>query len=167
MVWLRVPYHWLKQRYTSRQNENAQSHGQQDFPSHLHELVKTITRERATIPDIHVHKPGNFRGEPENVLYAQAYGRNEQNQTDQAENHAKSGEADGLDAEKRMLGHANCVVKTHGGKKKERNTGEKRENLIPGSALQPIRKWPQPSSEPECDRNGGDRDHGGVFGQKE
>src|SRR5208282_5948124 len=137
MVWLRVPYHWLKQRYTSRQNENAQTHGQQDFPSHLHELVKTITRERATIPDIHVHKPGNFCGEPENVLHAEAYCGNEQNQADQAENHAKSGETDGLNTEKRMFRHADRVVKTHRSKKEKRNAGEERENLIPGIAVQP------------------------------
>ncbi len=112
MVWLRVPYLLLQQRYTGRQNQNAQAHGQQDFPSHLHELVKAISRERATIPDIEVHEPGNFRREPENILNAHADRGNEQNEADQAENDAESREADGLNAEKRMLRHADRVVES-------------------------------------------------------
>src|SRR6266436_5145635 len=99
MVWLRVPYILLQERYTGRQNQNAQSHRQQNFPSHFHELVKAITRERATIPDIEVHEPGNFRREPENVLHSKADRRIEQNQADQAEHEAESRQADGLNAE--------------------------------------------------------------------
>src|ERR1700678_625750 len=99
MVWLRVPYDWLQQRYTRRENQNAQTHRQQDLPSHLHELVKTISGERATIPDIHVHEAGNFGGEPENILHAHADRWNKQNQADQSEHNAESREADGLNAE--------------------------------------------------------------------
>src|SRR5580704_17628826 len=103
MVWLRVPYLLLQQRYTRRQNQNAQAHGQHDFPSHLHELVKAISRERATIPDIEVPEHGNVRREPENILNAHADRGNEKNQADQAENDAESREADGLNAEEGML----------------------------------------------------------------
>src|SRR5258708_1705742 len=142
MVWLRVTYILLQQRYTGGQNQNSQSHGQQNLPSHLHELVKAITRERATIPDIEVHEPGNFRREPENVLHSHADRRVEENQADQAEHDAESRQADGLDAEQRMLRHAGGVEKADRGEEKERDAREERENLISGVAAQPIRKWP-------------------------
>src|SRR5580700_9768766 len=119
MVWLRVPYLLLQQSYTRRQNQNAQAHGQQDFPSHLHELVKAISRERATIPDIEVHEAGNFRREPENVLHSNAHWGDEQDKTDQGKNNAESREADGLNAEKGMLRHADRVVETYRGKEKK------------------------------------------------
>src|ERR1700689_539928 len=112
MVWLRVPYLLLKQRNARGQNQNAQTQGQQDFPSYLHELVKAISRERATIPDIEVHERGNFRREPENILHPQADRRIEQDQSDEGEQDAKYGEADGLNAEQGMLGHARRVKET-------------------------------------------------------
>src|SRR5580693_83822 len=109
MVWLRVPYLLLQQSYTRRQNQNAQPHGQQDLPSHLHELVKAISRERATIPDIEVHERGNFRREPENVLHANSHCRNEHYQANQTEHYAESGKTDSLNPKERMLRHANRV----------------------------------------------------------
>src|SRR6266446_10682837 len=123
MVWLRVPYVLLQERYTGRQNQNAQPHRQQNLPSHLHELVKAITRERATIPDIEVHKPGNFRGEPENVLHSKTDRGHEQKEANQSENNAKAREPEGLNAEQRMLRHADRVEETDRGEKKERGTG--------------------------------------------
>src|SRR5580704_3094924 len=136
MVWLRVPYCLLEQRYTSRQNQNAQAHGQQDFPSHLHELVKAIARERATIPDIHVHEAGNFGGKPENILNSNTDDRNKENQTDQAKDYAEASQSDGLNPEERMLRHAGRVVEADGSEKKKRDAGEKREHLIPGCIAQ-------------------------------
>src|ERR1700728_1365031 len=129
MVWLRVPYLLLKQRYTRGQNQNAQTQGQQDFPSHLHELVKAISGERATIPDIEVHESGNFRGEPKDVLDARAYCRNEQNDADQAKDCAESREPNSLNAEQRMLRHAHRVVKTNRREKQKRDAGDERKNL--------------------------------------
>src|SRR6202140_5216742 len=101
MVWLRVPYFLLNQRNACRQDQNSQAHRQQDFPSHLHELVKAISRERATIPDIEVHEDGNFRREPENVLNPEAHGRDKENQADQTEHSSKTSKADGLNAKQR------------------------------------------------------------------
>src|SRR6266446_7443390 len=123
MVWLRVPYILLQQRYTGGQNQNTQSHGQQNFPSHFHELVKAITRERATIPDIEIHEAGYFRREPENVLNSKTDRGHEQKEANQSENNAKAREPDGLDAEQRMLRHADRVEETDRGEKKERGTG--------------------------------------------
>src|SRR6266851_6863371 len=116
MVWLRVPYRLLyyrPQSHCSRQNQNAQSNRQKDFPSYLHELVKTVTRERATIPDIEVHKPGNFDREPINILDADANGGDEQDQSNQAEHCAESCEADGLNPEQGMFRHTCGAVETH------------------------------------------------------
>src|SRR5258708_12238749 len=106
MVWLRVPYRLLyyrPQSYCSRQNQNAQSYRKEDFPSYLHELVKTVTRERATIPDIEVHERGNFDREPVNVLDADADGRDEQDQANQAEYCPESPKPDGLNPEHVMF----------------------------------------------------------------
>src|SRR5437660_12208759 len=153
MAWLRVPYILLQQRYTGRQNQNAQPHGQQDLPSHLHELVKAITRERATIPDIEVHKPGNFRREPENVLHSKTDRWNKENQTDQAEHEAESGKPDGLNSKQGMLRHARRVVKTNRSEEQKCRAGDERKNLLPKRAAQPVRKRPQPSAQPERDRN--------------
>src|ERR1700692_1253234 len=125
MVWLRVPYFLLNQRNACRQDQNSQAHRQQDFPSHLHELVKAISRERATIPDIEVHESGDFCREPENVLHSQAYCGNKQGKTNQAEEHSETSKADSLNAEERMLRHTHCVVEAHCRKKKKRNAGEK------------------------------------------
>src|SRR5256885_11342445 len=103
MVWLQVPYFLLQQRYTRGQNQNSQTDRQQDFPSYLHELVKAISRERATIPDIHVHEPGNFGGEPENILHAKTDCGNKKNEANQSENGTEACKPDGLNAKERML----------------------------------------------------------------
>src|ERR1700683_1554 len=86
------------------QDQERQTGGQQNFPSYFHELVEAVTRERATIPDVEVHEPGNFGREPENVVHANADGREEQNQTDESENRAESGSPYGLTFESRGLG---------------------------------------------------------------
>src|SRR5271155_3890481 len=114
----------LYQRPESRrggQNENAQPHGQQDLPSHLHELVKAISRERATIPDIEIHECSNLRRKPENILYANSHCRNEHYQANQTKRNAESGQTDGLNPKERMLRHADRVEETHRGEKKKRD----------------------------------------------
>src|ERR1700686_807044 len=110
--------------YDGRQNQQRQAGRQQHLPSYFHELVKTVTGERATIPDIEVHERGNFGGEPENVGDANPDNWNKKNQADQAENHAEPGQPDGLYAEQRMLRHASRVVKTHYGQQQKSNSGK-------------------------------------------
>src|ERR1700722_9228630 len=157
----------LNQSYAGRQDQNAQAHRQQHFPSHLHELIKTVSGERATIPDIEVHKARNFRREPENVLHSRTHGRDKQYKANQAKDNSESRESDGLNAEQRMLRHTDCIEKTRYRKQKKCDAGKKREDQIPSRAVQKIRKWPQPSAQPERDRDGRYRDHGGVFRKKE
>ena len=50
---------------------------------------------------------------------------NKQDKTNQGKNDAESREADGLNAEKRMLRHADRVVETDRGEEKKRDAGEK------------------------------------------
>src|ERR1700691_1711083 len=107
-----------------RQDKNGQSCRQQDFPSHFHKLIKPVTRERATIPDIEVHERGNFDREPVNVLNANENCRNEHYQTDQAQQAAKSGQTHGLKLEVRMSRHARDTVKAYARKKEECDSGE-------------------------------------------
>src|SRR5438270_2451561 len=114
MVWLRVPYSLSYHRPQSdcgRQNEHSQSHGQEDFPSYLHELVKAVTWERATIPDIEVHEPSNFEREPINILNSNTDVRDKENQPNQPQHCAKSRETDGLNTKERMPGHTGRVIK--------------------------------------------------------
>src|ERR1700692_881394 len=115
----------LNQSYAGRQDQNAQAHRQQHFPSHLHELIKAISGERATIPDIEVHEARNFGREPENILHADAHRRNEQYKSNQAEDNSESREADGLNTEKRMLWHADRMVEAHCGEQQERDARKK------------------------------------------
>src|ERR1700684_885081 len=82
-----------------RQNQERQAGREEHFPSYFHELVETISRKRATIPDVEVHEGGNFGREPKNIGNADANGRNEENQTDQSEDHAESGKPHRLHAE--------------------------------------------------------------------
>src|SRR5882672_2390743 len=113
MVWLRVPYRLLYKRPQpdrGRKYEYTQPHGQENLPSDFHELVKAVTRERATIPDIEVHERGNFHGEPINVADAFARHGNKQNNAYQSEHGSKGAEAQGLNPEIWMLGHPGCAV---------------------------------------------------------
>src|ERR1700686_1708457 len=149
------------------QNQQRQAGRQQHLPSYFHELVKAVTGERATIPDIEVHERGNFRGEPENVGDPYAYSWDEQNQADQAENHPEPSQPDGLYAEQRMLRHPRRVVETDRRQEKKRNSGEQGEDQIPRRAGQRVWKRTQPSAQPQRDRDRRNRNHRRVFGQKE
>src|SRR5437879_15165 len=126
MVWLRVPYRLLYKRpqpHRGCQYEYAQPHGQENLPSYFHELVKAVTRERATIPDIEVHERRNFRDEPVNVLNADANWREEQDQANQSEHYSESRQTDGLNPEVRMLRHSSGAVKAHRRQKEQGDSG--------------------------------------------
>src|ERR1700733_1580797 len=125
MVWLRVPYFFLQQRYARRQNQNAQSQRQQNLPSHFHELVKAVPRERATIPDIEVHKSRDLRGKPEDILHSNSNSGNQQHQPDQSENRAESCESNRLNPEERMLRHSRRIEKAHCREKEKRRRRKK------------------------------------------
>src|ERR1700716_1984306 len=104
MVSLPVPYALLDRRPQAcacRQDQNAQSHRQQNLPPYFHQLVKAITRERATIPDVEVHERSNFHREPINILPPLTHGRDEQDQTNQSEDDAESSQANSLNPKKR------------------------------------------------------------------
>src|ERR1700722_13957427 len=148
------------------QDQQSQSHGQQDFPSHFHQLVKTVTRERATIPDIEIHERGNFHREPVNILHANENCRNKQDQTNQAKHPAEAREANGLNFEIGMLGHARRAVKTDRRQEQKRDSGEQVEDQIPSGTMQQVRERAEPSTQPQGDRDGGNRDHRGIFGQE-
>src|SRR5579863_9210051 len=106
-------------RHEAAADQQSQSHRKENLPSYFHELVEAITRERATIPDIEVHEPGNFCREPENVADAVADWRNEHGQTDQGEHDSESSQAYRLHAEERMLGHSHRVEEADGGEEKK------------------------------------------------
>src|SRR6266850_1910373 len=134
MVWLRVPYRLLYKRPQSdrgRKYDYAQPHRQENLPSYLHELVKAVTRERATIPDIEVHERGNFGDEPVNVLNADANWREEQDQANQSEHYSESRQADRLNTKVRMLWHASRAVEAHPRQKEKGDSGKERKHQIP------------------------------------
>src|SRR5580693_9367320 len=94
---------FLQKTRSGGQDQQSQSHGQENLPSDLHELVKAVTRERATIPDIEVHEARNLRAEPVNVADPVADTGNEQDQSDQSEHGAECAESQGLNPEQRMF----------------------------------------------------------------
>src|SRR4029077_21197624 len=114
----------------------------------FHQLVKAITRERATIPDVQVHECGNFHREPVNILHPLTDSRDEQNQANQTEDYAESSQANGLNSKKGVLRHPHRAVEANSRQKKKSDSRKQGKNQIPFRSAQKIRKRPQPSAQP-------------------
>src|ERR1700722_992227 len=128
---------WLfKNSSGGGQNQESDAHGQKNFPAYFHELVEAITRERATTPDIEVHEPGNFRGEPENVSHTVAHAGNKHDQSNHSQHHAESRQPDCLNPEQRMLGHSRRVEEANRSEEKESEAGNQPKGQIPSRTVQ-------------------------------
>ena len=98
--------------YNGGQDQHADSHRQQNFPSYFHQLIEAVARERAAIPDVQYMETATLAMNQKMSCTRSRTGGNEQDQADQRQHRAESAQPDGLNFEERMLRHAGGAVET-------------------------------------------------------
>src|SRR5580692_1055727 len=133
----------------SREDKHADPDRQQHLPSYFHELIEAVTRERGAIPDIQIHEAPHLRDEPEDILNAIPYRRHEQDEADESQHGAESGQANRLDSKVRMLRHPPNADEGNHCQAQESQSRKERKYQVPSLTGQCVGKRPVPSAKPK------------------